>query len=163
MSMPCKGSGQQTNRAHHRGPTTNPVVHRERCSQPSFTASLSRSLSLPVTATNCGAKGTPNFWKRACVSSMPLRVSLVPPDFEVTTTSVCFKPFAEPGEHAVEAVRVGVIEKVGYQPVVGRAQRIRHQLRPQRRSADAHHQHVLERLAARRLDLAAVHCRSRTP
>ena len=52
-----------------------------------------------MTATKCLAKSSPAAWKAAAASSMPLRVSTVPPDFEITTTSVCAELAAEPVEH----------------------------------------------------------------
>ena len=68
---------------------------------------------------------------------MPLRVSFVPPDFEMTTTSVCSSRCCRLVEHAIDAVRIGVVEKVQAQPVVVGAERIADKLRPERRAADA--------------------------
>ena len=45
-------------------------------------------------------------------------------------------------ERAVNAVRVRVVEKVQPHPVLRSPERIRDELRPERRAADAHHEHV---------------------
>src|SRR6516165_5901993 len=60
----------------------------KRANQSFFSACLSRSLPGPVIATACFEKFRSAALKRASASSIPLCVSFVPPDFEMTTTSV---------------------------------------------------------------------------
>ena len=60
----------------------------KRLSQPSASAVLSSLEPTPVTATAWGANSSPFFLKKSWATSMPLRVSGVPPDLEMTTTSV---------------------------------------------------------------------------
>src|SRR4030095_9967875 len=60
-----------------------------RASQPFFSAYLSRSLPAPVTATACLLNCSAFSLNFTSASSIPFRVSFVPPDFETTTTSVC--------------------------------------------------------------------------
>ena len=61
----------------------------------------------------------------------------------------------QPGEHRIHPGRVGVVEKVQRQPRV-LADGFGHQLRPERGSADADEQDLLEISAARRGDAAGV-------
>src|SRR2546421_347903 len=62
-------------------------IFRKQC-QPFFSAYLSRSLPTPVTATACLLNCSPFSLNFTSASSIPFRVSFVPPDFETTTTSV---------------------------------------------------------------------------
>ena len=59
-----------------------------RASHSFFSACLSSSLPTPVTATACLLNRSPFSLNRASASSIPFRVSFVPPDLETTTTSV---------------------------------------------------------------------------
>ena len=87
-SSPCSAIGTSPTAliTEVRPPTQSHIGNRS--SHPSATATLSRSLPSPVTATKFFANGMPDFLKAACAASMPLRDSLVPPDLEMTTTSV---------------------------------------------------------------------------
>ena len=60
----------------------------KRASQSFSSACRSSSLPMPVTATACRAKSTRAARYFASASTIPLRVSFVPPDFEMTITSV---------------------------------------------------------------------------
>ena len=72
---------------------------------------------------------------------MPLRVSGVPPDLEMTTASVCTELTVECVECAVEAVRVGVVEEEELDLVGLRAaERVCDKLRAECRTADADHE-----------------------
>ncbi len=64
----------------------------KRASQPSRAATSSSSLCAPVTATACLAKARPARAYASAATSIPLRVSFVPPDFEITTVSVSGRP-----------------------------------------------------------------------
>ena len=64
----------------------------KRSSQPPFAATSSSSLCAPVTATACFANSRPAFRYASAATSIPLRVSFVPPDFEITTVSVAGRP-----------------------------------------------------------------------
>ena len=79
--------GQQADGAELAGATADPVPHREAGEPPSFFACLIElRLPAPVTATACFAERRgPRRLYAAIASSMPLRVSAVPPDFEMTT------------------------------------------------------------------------------
>ena len=69
---------------------------------------------------------------------MPLRVSCVPPDFEMTTHKVSPKPPVQARQHLIHAVRVGVIEEINGEFVRGGlAEGVGDELRPQSRAADA--------------------------
>jgi hypothetical protein len=56
----------------------------------------------------------------AAASSIPFRVSGVPPDFEITIASVSAERSPSLGKSAVDAVGIGVVEEVRLQ-AVGRA------------------------------------------
>ena len=88
MSNPSKAAGTRPTAlmTDVRPPTQSCIG--KRASQPCCSAYLSRSLPTPVTATACLPKSKPAFSKCAWASSMPLRVSFVPPDFEMTMTKV---------------------------------------------------------------------------
>ncbi len=75
---------------------------------------------------------------------MPLRVSFVPPDFEMTTVSVLATPPAAPIRSITRAMPSGSVlsKKCGVSLSFAVAQRVGHELRAQRRAADAHHQHA---------------------
>jgi hypothetical protein len=82
---------------------------------------------------------------------MPLRVSAVPPDLEMTRTSVCFRRPPRV-EDVVDAVGIGVVEEgdghlvaVALEPAEGVAD----ELRPEGRAADADDEDFLELGAAR--------------
>jgi hypothetical protein len=66
-----------------------------------------------------------------------LRVSLVPPDFEITTVRVWLRWSPIRAEDAIESVRVGVIEEMNVERIAGLAERVGDELRPQGRTADA--------------------------
>ena len=77
---------------------------------------------------------------------MPLRVSWVPPDFDMTTHKSFAKLPVQAGQHLVHAVRVGVIEEMeGHFVRGGLAEGVGHELRPQSRAADADDQQILKR------------------
>ena len=105
----------------------------KRLSQPSASAVLSSREPVPVTATAWGANSSPFFLKKSWATSMPLRVSGVPPDLEMTMTSVSSR--GEGFQHPVHAVRIRVVQKEHVQPC--RRNGIRHQLRAKSGTADA--------------------------
>jgi hypothetical protein len=80
-------------------------------------------------------------------SSIPLRVSFVPPDFEITTVSVAGRP---PSVAAIRessrAMPSGSVlsKKNGRSGSRGEPERVRDELRPERRAADADDEEVRE-------------------
>ena len=93
---------------------------------------------------------------------MPLRVSGVPPDLEMTSTRVLDKAaHGEFGEHRVHAGGIGVVEEEQREPGVA-ADGIGDELRAERRAADADEQDLFEQPAAGRCDGAAVDLLRRT-
>ena len=63
---------------------------------------------------------------------------------------------ADPRQHPVESVRVGVIEEINIERIVGVAERICDKLRAERRAANANEQDVFEFPAAFRRDFPGV-------
>ena len=88
MSTPCRAAGSRptTEVSDVRPPTQSSMG--KRATQPSDAATPSNLEPTPVTATACLAKEYPCCAKYACALTMPLRVSGVPPDLEMTTTRV---------------------------------------------------------------------------
>jgi hypothetical protein len=74
---------------------------------------------------------------------MPLRVSGVPPDLEMTSTSVLVEAGRDLGEHRVHAGGVGVVEEEDRHAGV-LADGLGDELRSERRAADADEQDLLE-------------------
>ena len=89
MSEPCSAIGSSPTAliTDVRPPIQSGIG--KRASQPLASACLSNSLPTPVTATACLANRSPLAANFASASSIPFRVSFVPPDFETTITSVC--------------------------------------------------------------------------
>jgi hypothetical protein len=102
-----------------------------------------------VTATACFPQNpNPAFSKAAFATSIPLRVSFVPPDFEMTMQRVLLKSVANGGQNTVHAVGIGVVEKERFEFVRARiAQRVGDKLRAQRGTANADEQIIFERAA----------------
>ena len=88
MSRPCSAAGTRptVDSTDVRPPTQSSIG--KRAMNPCSTANLSSFEPTPVTATACFPKSMPAFSNVAFASSIPLRVSGVPPDFEITSTSV---------------------------------------------------------------------------
>jgi len=82
-----QGHRQKTDRAHHRSASTDPIVHREpgepHCS---FLRTCPNRCPAPVHSHCVLAKLQPPLLESHSASSIPFRVSFVPPDFETTTT-----------------------------------------------------------------------------
>ncbi len=93
MSMPCRAAGSSPTVAVSlvRPPIQSHMGNR--FSHPSSSAILSSLLPSPVIATACLEKSNPATSKAALASSIPFRVSLVPPDLDITITSVLFRLF----------------------------------------------------------------------
>ncbi len=66
------------------------------------------------------------------------------------------KPIAYPVEHAIETIRIGIVEEKDIHRVVRRAERVCHKLRPERRAADPNVENVLETFSIFSRDFAAV-------
>jgi len=92
MSKPCSAIGSSpTALITDVRPPIQSVIGK-RASQPFAPACLSNSLPTPVTAAACLANRSPFAANFASASTIPFRVSFVPPDFETTMTSVCGSP-----------------------------------------------------------------------
>ena len=108
-----------------------------------------------MTATAWPPKSRPAASQAALASSMPLRVSGVPPDLEMTSTGCGRGRVVASCEHRVHAGGVGVVEEEDRQAGVT-ADGFGDELRAERRAADADEQDLLEHPAAGRSDGAGV-------
>ena len=110
---------QKSDRAHHRSAAADPIEHRE-ARQPAVLLRVVIQLAARARDRDrmLSRNPSPACSKRASASSMPLRVSFVPPDFEITTASVvaslrpsCSKTRSKPSG-------IGVVEEVHLHCVV---------------------------------------------
>ena len=140
MSIPCSAAGSSPTAESLGGAAADPVPHRE-AGEPAFAGWRRSSSSLPAAGDGDGvaAEVEPRAPCRPpAASSMPLRVSGVPPDLEMTTASVSRAAgHRDPRPARGHAVRVGVVEEEGAEPVVRRPERVGDELRAERRAADA--------------------------
>ncbi len=121
MSSPCSAAGSRptADSTLVRPPTQSHIG--KRASQPSDSAVRSSCEPGLVMATACCGKLEARALRYAsATSSMPLRVSGVPPLLEVTTQSVSPSCPAKPSQRAGDAVGVGVVDEVDLHPVAGR-------------------------------------------
>ena len=158
MSSPCSAAGSRptADSSLVRPPTQSHIGNR--ASQPSAVGGLVQLRAGLVTATACVAKSRPGGLvgvgdQQHAVARLRRAAALGGDDARASRGS---RP-AELAQHAVDAVRVGVVDEVDPHPVGGRvAQRVGHELRPERRAADADAQHAGEPRRRRRPDLPAV-------
>ena len=121
MSSPWRAAGRSptAESCEVRPPTQSHIG--KRASQLLPAARSCRARSRPASRRPRAApKSRPLAVYAACATSIPLRVSFVPPDFEMTTVSVCARPpgGGDPVHLARHAVGVGVVEEEGADPVV---------------------------------------------
>ena len=145
---PLQRRRQEAHGARHRRAPADPVPHREAREQALRDAPAGRARCRScVTATACCAKSSP----RARVGGRRLEHAVArlrgAAGLRDDDDERLGEPLAEAGEHAVDAVGVGVVEEVRASArSSGAAEGVGDELRPERRAADADHEQVAEAL-----------------
>ena len=156
VSKPCSAAGNRPTAliTEVRPPIQSNIG--KRASQPLLSAYLSSSLPDAGHGDGMFRKIQTGFFKARPRFEHPVARFLRAAGFGDDDDEGVREPGADLFEDAIEAVRIGVIEKEDIHRIARRAEGVGDELRSERRAADSDEQDVLERLPARRRDSADV-------